>query len=209
MHTTIVFLALAIAPGDSPALMQPAGSSADFNAIAVASNEMNDVAELPSPLPPMADALPQVPPGAHFAGSPMPAGPVGPVGDAVYNEPAADGGCVPAAHGHFRLCGWHNYGPDALKRHLALWHLSTGDMYPYQPYFPVYHGNYYFRPYYWAHILRDQEISGRWQADPRAPYFCNLFEKVYMELGEPAPDHYEEVPPPHDPSLPSSHFGGL
>ena len=131
----------------------------------------------------------------------------GPIADATYESPLAGAGgeCCEPEYRHHKLCGWHHgSNPDTLKRHVAHWHLSTGDMYPYQPYFPVYHGNYYFRPYYWAHILRDQEIAGRYGANPQAPYSsCNLFDKVYMELGVPEPDHYEEVPLPHDRSLPS------
>ena len=60
---------------------------------------------------------------------------------------------------------------------------STCDMVPHVPYFPEYHGNYYFRPYSYHHVLMQQEIVKSWGGDPRHPYANDLFKKIYQETG--------------------------
>ena len=60
---------------------------------------------------------------------------------------------------------------------------STCDMIPHIPYFPEYHGNYYFRPYSYHHVLMQKEIVKSWGGDPRHPYANDLFKKIYEETG--------------------------
>jgi len=71
-------------------------------------------------------------------------------------------------------------------------HHTTGDLYHESPYFPVNHGNYYFRPYHWAHVAQQQQIAATWGADPRAPYQSDLFCFIYTEIGIPLPDYTHE-----------------
>ena len=67
-------------------------------------------------------------------------------------------------------------------------------MYPESPYFPVNHGNYYFRPYTWSHVGIQQQIASTWGADPRAPYQSEVFAHLYEDMGIPSP--YTEIDEP-------------
>jgi hypothetical protein len=44
---------------------------------------------------------------------------------------------------------------------------------------PAYHGYYYFRPYNYAHVLRDRDVVLRLQGDPLAPYATEMFKDIY------------------------------
>jgi hypothetical protein len=67
--------------------------------------------------------------------------------------------------------------------------------------------NYYFRPYYWKQIGRQQAAAAAWGADPSSPYTSNVMETVYAEMGIPDIDRYEQLPPPTvRKERPSQHF---
>jgi hypothetical protein len=216
MHFSLILIALTVMPSDAPPLIGPQNMRLTLHE-ATTFDSVKDLSSDSLPLlatsnPPSAWDSPHAAPLAssmpHMA-SEMPSMNNGPVGDVAFAGSIDSEACSTGKK--YALCGWHHGGgnPDMLKRHLAAWHLTTSDMYPYTPYFPVYHGNYYFRPYYWAHILRDQSLASQWGADPANPYSSNVMSKVYMELGVPEVRHYEEVPLPQDRHRPSSHFEGL
>jgi len=48
-------------------------------------------------------------------------------------------------------------------------------------YFPAMHGYYYFRPYNYTHIAKQQQIAASWGADPRFPYSNEIFKTVYAQ----------------------------
>ena len=130
----------------------------------------------------------------------------------------------PGCQGHYGCLGcngclsgcplfgcWHLCNccdPCTRKRLQAKYCGTPGDMYPESPYFPVNHGNYYFRPYTYAHIGIQQQIASRWGADPRAPYQSELFCHLYSEMGIPLPyaDSDEEDSIPSRDRKPSDHF---
>ncbi|MDA0834264.1 MAG: hypothetical protein O3A29_13375 [Planctomycetota bacterium] len=56
---------------------------------------------------------------------------------------------------------------------------TTGDMHQHYPYFPRYHGYYYYRPYNYIHVLEHQYQALSLGGDPRAPYQNRQFERVY------------------------------
>lgn len=68
---------------------------------------------------------------------------------------------------------------------------TTCNMYQHYPYFPTFHGYYYFRPYHWTYIRRDQEIAARLGEDPRFPYQTTVFDYVYDALGIEAKEDAE------------------
>lgn len=97
--------------------------------------------------------------------------------------------------------------PWTHKRCRAWWDLAPGDMYPHTPYFPVFHGDYYFRPYSWEQVYEQRAIACRWGASPMSPYAGGVFEAVYQDMGAPALESLEQVPPPAKESRkPSDHF---
>lgn len=92
---------------------------------------------------------------------------------------------------------WHlcnHCDPCTRKRLQAQYCYTPGDMYPESPYFPVNHGNYYFRPYTWSHVGIQQQIASTWGADPRAPYQSEVFAHLYEDMGIPSP--YTEIDEP-------------
>ncbi len=113
------------------------------------------------------------------------------------------GGGQPPCHGSGlgHCLGWLWPGthcdPVTHTRYRALWNLNPGDMVPWAPYFPEYHGDYYFRPYHWTQVFEQQRIASRWGADPRMPYTSNVFQAVYAELGIPEAPGLEQLPPPN------------
>lgn len=239
MQSSLLLLLLSVAPGEAPPLVGPLNPWQAQSSHRVAQAITDDAPALPSmeaippgeatpsyspspssapmmsmppstsPLPaPMSSTMPMSAPPMSYG--PPPGAVTGPVADAGYVEGPMDGGgcCNVSCCGHG--CGFRLFGCCHSPQYTAAkWHLTTGDMYPYTPYFPVYHGNYYFRPYYWAHVFRDQEIAARWGADPTSPYTSNVFDQVYMDFGIPEPRHLEEVPLPRDHARPSSHFDGI
>lgn len=100
-------------------------------------------------------------------------------------------GCYPGCFSCCPLFGcWHlcnHCDPCTHKRLQAKYCYTPGDMYPESFYFPVNHGNYYFRPYTWSHVGMQQQIAARWGADPRAPYQSQLFSYLYDQMGIPLP----------------------
>ena len=59
---------------------------------------------------------------------------------------------------------------------------STCNMYPHYPYFPAFHGYYYFRPYNYSHVPVQKDIALAFGEDPTAPYAGALFDRLYAEL---------------------------
>ncbi|MEO8496697.1 MAG: hypothetical protein ABI614_16635 [Planctomycetota bacterium] len=53
---------------------------------------------------------------------------------------------------------------------------------PHYMYFPQSHENYYFRPYNYQTILRQQQSVGRYGGDRRNPYDNSLFQPLYDEM---------------------------
>lgn len=54
---------------------------------------------------------------------------------------------------------------------------STCDMYPHFPYPPMFHGYYYFRPYNYDNILRQQQVVSMWGGNPQQPYSIKMFDQ--------------------------------
>lgn len=81
-------------------------------------------------------------------------------------------------------------------------------MYPSRPYFPVCHGHYYFRPYHFSDVWKQQQLAARWGGAPGSPYSSNdLFEQVYLEMGLPTTVAIESLPSPtRVKTKPSDHF---
>jgi len=80
-------------------------------------------------------------------------------------------------------------------------------MYPWSPCWAECDTNYYFRPYYWRQVFRQQEVAARWGASPQSPYTSDVFEQVYAELGIESAMNYEHLPRPDvRKQKPSDHF---
>ena len=121
--------------------------------------------------------------------------------------------CSPCCLSCCSLFGcWHlcnHCDPCTRKRLQAKYCYTPGDMYPRSPYFPVNHGNYYFRPYTWSHVGIQQQLASTWGADPRAPYQSQVFDSLYEEMGIPLPiieSNYEEDHIPMRDRKPSDYF---
>jgi len=56
------------------------------------------------------------------------------------------------------------------------------NMHPHYPYEVDPWTYYYFRPYNYQHIRKQQEEAAGWGAEPAQPYSRKLFDKVYAEL---------------------------
>jgi len=54
-------------------------------------------------------------------------------------------------------------------------------MIPHYAYYPALHGYYYFRPYNYMHVPRQQEFVTRFGGDARNPYANEIFKRVYAE----------------------------
>jgi len=61
-------------------------------------------------------------------------------------------------------------------------HHGVCGMPPHYMYFPQSHGNYYFRPYNYQTIVRQQQSVGRYGGDPRNPYDNTIFNPLYESL---------------------------
>lgn len=59
---------------------------------------------------------------------------------------------------------------------------STCDMPPHFPYYPQYHGYYYFRPYNWEHVWMHQALAPMLGESPYTPYATTAFQPIYAEL---------------------------
>lgn len=70
------------------------------------------------------------------------------------------------------------------------------DMVQHHVYYPAMHGYYYFRPYNWRTVPRQQAFVVGWGGDPRNPYSNAVFKGVYAEYkaAHPAPTKLEEKP---------------
>lgn len=65
---------------------------------------------------------------------------------------------------------------------------STCDMFPHYPYFPAYHGHYYFRPYNYQTVFLHQRMAECMGLDPANPYSLAIFDQIYQ-------DFYAQFPP--------------
>jgi len=143
--------------------------------------------------------------GGGFAAGPAPA--TGCCG--WYDDGSGTCGTT-CCHGrlHGLLGGCRHCDSATHIRCRAAWNLSPGDMYPWRPYYPVCHGNYYFRPYHFSDVWKQQQIAARWGANPASPYTSgDLFEQVYLEMGIPGAEYFERVPSPESTKVrPSDHF---
>ncbi len=74
--------------------------------------------------------------------------------------------------------------------------LGACSMPPHYMYFPQSHGNYYFRPYNYHTILRQQQSVGRYGGDRRNPYDNSLFEQLYQEVNNDSEQEEVAVPDP-------------
>ncbi|MCL4204475.1 MAG: hypothetical protein KJ000_18470 [Pirellulaceae bacterium] len=80
-------------------------------------------------------------------------------------------------------------------------------MYAWAPCWAECDTNYYFRPYYWKQVGRQQAAAAVWGADPTSPYTSHVMETVYAEMGIPDIERYEQIPPPTvRRERPSQHF---
>jgi hypothetical protein len=116
-------------------------------------------------------------------------------------------GCCKHGRRHWcPLCGWCNDDDDCdddcdlncCERHCLTYCIGPGDMYPHYPYFPAYHGYYYFRPYNFEHVLKDSAIAAEMGGDPMAPYSVEFLRAVFPPAPiEPIPEYVR----PHLPIL--------
>lgn len=122
---------------------------------------------------PMYEGQPMVDPGAPQMVE---------VGD-VFADGVAMGGC-PCQDGVDDWC----------KRHCWEWCHSTCDMPLHVPYYPKFHGYYYFLPYNYNHVLEHKQIVPMWNMDAFAPYETTGFMKWYEDvLGDEAHKPATEV----------------
>ncbi len=94
--------------------------------------------------------------------------------------------------------------PHCAKRGRCFWDwwYSSCDMVQHYPYYPVLHGNYYFRPYGPRFVTRQQADVARWGGDPRNPYDNAVFQRVYddleQETGSPFSEEAGDMEPPQE-----------
>ncbi|MEX0704137.1 MAG: hypothetical protein WD069_18705 [Planctomycetales bacterium] len=153
----------------------------------------NDAPPAPPPAPPAE--------GAVDAGPPAAAGPAAPVhadyavaGDGCQTGAAypyaADcqysNGYVSGDGGWCNACGACN---DRTCREELHYYFSKGcrcrstcDMPPHFPYFPEYHGYYYFRPYNWQHVWMHQALAPMLGEAPHTPYATTAFDAIYEQV---------------------------
>jgi hypothetical protein len=155
-------------------------------------------------------------PAAGFAADPGQAVPSDDHGSYVSSSDGYVGGDCATCGGAARSC--HHLWPigrlrgfchDPLvkARCRAFWGGSPGDMYPWSPCWAECDTNYYFRPYYWKQIGRQQAAAAAWGADPSSPYTSTVMETVYSEMDIPDVDRFEQLPPPTGrKERPSQHF---
>lgn len=77
------------------------------------------------------------------------------------------------------------YGMCDLHRDLKA---MARNMHPHYPYEAQPWTYYYFRPYNYTHVKRQQEEATAWGADPAQPYGRKLFDKVYEDLAKQMKD---------------------
>lgn len=75
-------------------------------------------------------------------------------------------------------------------------HCAMCDMVQHHAYYPAMHGYYYFSPYNWRIVPRQQAFVACWGGDPRNPYSNAVFKGVYADYkaAHPAPIKLEEKP---------------
>lgn len=64
------------------------------------------------------------------------------------------------------------------------------------PYWPQYHGNYYFRPYHMQRVIEQRQIATSWGEDPRNPYGNLVFDRVYEQMRADEAAQAEALPDP-------------
>jgi hypothetical protein len=207
MHFQLLLILCAASPTASgPALLGPANHRLALRTQSVATDQASVLPEPQANVPSPAMAAPMAAPGHNidamaFGGMAAPGMPVG----SGVTEPTGGesvggtGDCQSVSHGAgcgHGFCGAHS-DPATHMRCRAAWNLSPGNMYPWAPYYPEYHGDYYFRPYHWTQVFEQQRIASRWGADPRMPYASSVFQSVYAELGIPEAPGLEQLPPPN------------
>ncbi len=71
---------------------------------------------------------------------------------------------------------------------LVTYCVGPGNLHPHYPYFPIYHGYYYFRPYNFTHVRPAAALAAQMGGDPKAPYSV-AFLKPYFPIKtvEPLP----------------------
>ena len=112
------------------------------------------------------------------------------------------GGCCKHGCKHWcplcRLCGGDDECDDdcdlnCCERRILTYCVGPGDLYPHYPYFPAYHGYYYFRPYNFEHVLKDSALAAEMGGDPRAPYSVEFLRSVFPPAPvEPIPEHVQQ-----------------
>jgi hypothetical protein len=105
-------------------------------------------------------------------------------------------------------CG-HRHG--GIPTPIGDWVCPRCDMTQRYPYWPQWHGNYYFRPYHMQRVVEQREIATYWGEDPRNPYGHLVFDRVYEQLRADEAKSAEQLPPsegtPVSPPLPSTNPG--
>lgn len=152
----------------------------------------------PAAPPPAPPAAPHVPPPAPPLDAPG-APPVATEGVAepapVFADPLVAPGCETTnwqgaawgAGGWYGDCGPCNDRTCKEERdyYFSKFHgpcRSTCDMPPHFPYYPEYHGYYYFRPYNWEHVWAHQALAPMLGESPYTPYATTAFQAIYAEL---------------------------
>lgn len=145
--------------------------------------------------PPVPDEIPKVPP-APAGENPMPMSPMSPQGGmegtpmsgATPGMPMGDGMPMTPVDEVFPPAG--DCCPteccsDWCKKCWWFGCHSTCDMPHHFPYFPPFHGYYYFIPYNYVHVFQQKQIAPLLGATPSAPYETTNFHQIYVDaVGE-------------------------
>ncbi len=76
--------------------------------------------------------------------------------------------------------------PNCWDRHLMNYCMGPGDLHGHYPYYPEYHGYYYFRPYNYEHVLQASAFAAQIGGDPTAPYSVEFLKDAFP-LASPEP----------------------
>lgn len=111
---------------------------------------------------------------------------------------AAQYGCGQSYGSCYNGCGYgccEKQGCCHRCRNRCRWYRAhtTGDMFPHYPYFPAYHGYYYFRPYNWMNVFQQQGWIMSVGGDVRNPYSVAMFDRIYEDFEQRFPQ--TEEPP--------------
>lgn len=105
------------------------------------------------------------------------------------------GVCSDGRGGYMSASAWEQcceecYGEDDCCHHRCItkYCVGPGDLHPHYPYFPAYHGYYYFRPYNWTHLEEARAFAAQTGGDSRAPYNTDHLRGMFANAPVVAPN---------------------